>query len=154
VPARAAAARQVEEDEDADVARAAERGHEPPAADAFDPTDPLARNPALTLPSVPAPQAPAARDPAADGLRARMSMEELVPALVRRIAWTGDKHRGTVRLELGAGAWAGTTLLVHADAGRLRVEVSGAGDGPALDALRRRLDARLRAQGLDVESVT
>lgn len=71
--------------------------------------------------------------------------------LVRRIAWSGDRHRGTVRLEIGAGAYEGATLIVHADAGRVRVEVSGAGD---LDGLRRNLDARLRRHGLDVESVT
>lgn len=85
-------------------------------------------------------------------LRAR-SLEELLPALVRRIAWAGDKHRGTVRLELGAGAYAGTTVIVHADDGRVRVEISGT-EGPELDRLRARLDGRLRGRGLDVESVT
>lgn len=85
-------------------------------------------------------------------VRAR-SLEELLPALVRRIAWAGDRHRGTVRLELGAGAYAGTTVLVHADGGRVRVEIGGS-EGPELDRLRARLDARLRGHGLDVESVT
>ena len=85
-------------------------------------------------------------------LRAR-SLEELIPALVRRIAWGGDRHRGTVRLELGAGAYAGTTVTVHADGGRVRVEIGGS-EGPELDRLRIRLDARLRGHGLDVESVT
>lgn len=85
-------------------------------------------------------------------VRAR-SLEELVPALVRRIAWAGDRHKGTVRLELGAGAYAGTTVTVHAEGGRVRVELGGA-EGPELDRLRARLDARLRGQGLDVESVT
>ncbi len=55
-------------------------------------------------------------------------------------------------MELGAGAYAGTTLVVHADDGRVRVEISGA-EGSALEELRARLDARLRKQGLDVESV-
>ena len=85
-------------------------------------------------------------------LRAR-SLEELLPALVRRIAWAGDKHKGTVHLELGAGAYAGTTVVVHADGGRVRVEISGS-EGPELDRLRARLDGRLRGHGLDVESVT
>ena len=79
--------------------------------------------------------------------------EELIPALVRRIAWAGDRHHGTVRLELGAGAYAGTTVIVHADGGRVRVELGGS-EGPDLDRLRARLDARLRGHGLDVESVT
>lgn len=83
-------------------------------------------------------------------LRAR-SLEELLPALVRRIAWAGDRHRGTVRLELGAGVHAGTTVVVHADHGKVRVEIGG---GPDVERLRERLDARLRGHGLDVESVT
>jgi hypothetical protein len=85
-------------------------------------------------------------------VRAR-SLEELLPALVRRIAWAGDRHKGTVRLELGAGAYAGTIVVVHAEGGRVRVELGGS-EGPELDRLRARLDARLRGQGLDVESVT
>jgi len=85
-------------------------------------------------------------------LRAR-SLEELLPALVRRIAWAGDRHAGTVRLELGAGAYAGTTVTVHAEGGRVRVELAGPGDAD-VERLRARLDARLRNHGLDVESVT
>jgi hypothetical protein len=118
---------------------------------ALDPLDPAARNPVLMAPAF-AVGTPAAAAEAAEAPRAKMSMEELLPQLVRRIAWAGDRHRGTVRLEIGAGAYAGTTLLVHADAGRVRVEVSGA-EGKDLDQLRARLDARLRGHGLDVESV-
>jgi hypothetical protein len=89
---------------------------------------------------------------ASEPLRAR-SLEELIPALVRRIAWAGDRNKGTVRLELGAGLYAGTTVTVHADGGRVRVEIGGS-EGPELDRLRARLDTRLRGHGLDVESVT
>lgn len=114
--------------------------------------DPAARHAASLAP--PLTSAPAQVEPASaeTAMRAR-SLEELLPALVRRIAWAGDRHRGTVRLELGAGAFAGTTVVVHADAGRVRVEIGGR-EGPDLDRLRARLDARLRGQGLDVESVT
>lgn len=90
--------------------------------------------------------------PSTAPVRAR-SLEELLPALVRRIAWAGDRHKGTVRLELGSGAYAGATVMVHADGGRVRVEIGGH-EGPELDRLRTRLDARLRGHGLDVESVT
>jgi hypothetical protein len=89
---------------------------------------------------------------ATEPVRAR-SLEELIPALVRRIAWAGDRNKGTVRLELGAGMYAGTTVTVHADGGRVRVEIGGS-EGPELDRLRARLDTRLRGHGLDVESVT
>ena len=75
-------------------------------------------------------------------------MEELLPQLVRRIAWAGDRRRGTVQLELGAGPHAGTTITVHAEEGRVRVEL----EGPAGE-LRERILARLARHGLDVECV-
>jgi hypothetical protein len=114
--------------------------------------DPSFRHAASLAPpqSVSLAQATSPPEVEAGTARARLSLEELLPALVRRVAWAGDRHRGSVRLELGAGAYAGATLLVHADDGRVRVEVSGAG----ADKLRRRIDERLRRHGLDVESVT
>ncbi len=104
----------------------------------------------LAPPQAIAPVTAAAAPDAVEVPKARMSLEELMPALVRRIAWSGDRHKGTVRLEIGAGAYEGTTLVVHADGGRVRVEVSG----KHADALRPRLDERLRCSGLDVDSVT
>src|ERR1019366_518010 len=38
---------------------------------------------------------------------ARASLEEVLPAIVRRIAWSGDGRKGAVRLEFGAGALSG-----------------------------------------------
>ena len=118
----------------------------------LDALDPSARHAAHLAPPTTSALAPAMSASTSEPVRAR-SLEELLPALVRRIAWAGDRHRGTVRLELGAGVHAGTTVTVHADGGRVRVELGGA-EGPELDRLRSRLDARLRAHGLDVESVT
>jgi hypothetical protein len=80
-------------------------------------------------------------------------MEQLVPELVRRIAWSGDGRRGTVRLELGAGPHAGTTVTVHSDGGKVRVLLEARGSSDTAD-LRDRIDRRLRARGLDVECVT
>ncbi len=117
-----------------------------------DALDPSARHAAHLAPPVTTTPIEATWVVAHEVVRAR-SLEELLPALVRRIAWAGDRHRGTVRLELGAGVHAGTTVTVHADGGRVRVELGGA-EGPDLDGLRARLDARLRGHGLDVESVT
>ena len=77
-------------------------------------------------------------------------MEELLPQLVKRIAWAGDRRRGSVQLELGAGRHAGTVVTVHADDGRVRVEL----DGANADELRSKIRARLERQGLAVESVT
>jgi hypothetical protein len=94
----------------------------------------------------PEPLAPAEEVPA----RAKISLEELHPQLVRRIAWAGDRRRGSVQLELGAGPHAGTTVTVHADDGRVRVQLEGSG----ADALRARIAGRLARRGLHVESVT
>jgi hypothetical protein len=87
--------------------------------------------------------------PTGPAVTARVSMEELLPQLVRRIAWAGDRRRGSVQLELGA-AHAGTVVTVHADDGRVRVEVGG----PDADGLRERIGERLRARGIDLESLT
>jgi hypothetical protein len=136
-------------DEDAAGTPAARRGTQ----DDLDLLDPATRHAAhLAPPATSSPAIDPASTAANEPVRAR-SLEELLPALVRRIAWAGDRKSGTVRLELGAGVYAGTTVTVHADAGRVRVELGGA-EGPELDRLRTRLDARLRGHGLDVESVT
>jgi hypothetical protein len=126
-----------------------------------DPLDPMNRRAyelgAPTAVGQPAPQQHIAVEASRDAggapeVRARASLEELLPALVRRIAWAGNGAKGSVRMELGRGALAGATVLVHAEQGRVRVEVSAPGDADASE-WRRRIDARLRERGLDVESV-
>lgn len=97
--------------------------------------------------------APTREIDAAPATAARVSMEDLLPQLVRRIAWAGDRKRGTMQLELGAGRHEGTTVTVHADGGRVRIELGGK-DADRVADLRARIDARLRRQGIDVESVT
>ncbi len=57
-----------------------------------------------------------------------------------------------MRLELGCGALAGATLLVHADGGRVRVQLSAPRDVD-LDGWRERIARRLAARGLDVDDV-
>jgi hypothetical protein len=101
-----------------------------------DPLDPFARHRASLAPPdaifhPPAPALaplletpPAAAPPEAPALRAAtVSLEELLPALVRRVAWSGDGRSGAVRLELGSGQLAGATLLVQSDSGRVRVRL-------------------------------
>lgn len=105
-----------------------------------DPLDPAVRQLAQLGPP-PQQSAPATTVDAAIAPRARVSLEELLPQLVRRIAWAGDRRRGSVQLELGAGPHAGTVITVHADDGRVRVEVRGSEE----------LRARIAAAGLPVE---
>jgi hypothetical protein len=84
--------------------------------------------------------------------RASASLEELLPSLVRKVGWSGDGRKGTVRLELGAGALAGGTLLVHAEDGRVRVHLT-APSGASLGEWKDRISERLAARGLTVDEV-
>lgn len=128
----------------------------------FDPLDPVNRQAAqLAGPTTQCNQVLMAHDPTISAAqrsddtvapRAKVSMEDLLPQLVRRIAWAGDRKKGTVQMELGAGRHAGTIVTVHANDGRVRVELEG--HGSEVNALRDRIDARLKRQGIVVESVT
>lgn len=134
-----------------DDGRAREELEPRDAPEPVDPLDPAARWSAQLAPPAIATAAAAPPATATPGVtRAQVSMEELVPQLVRRIAWAGDRRRGSVHLELGAGRHAGTTVTVHADDGRVRVEL----DGPGAAELRARIRARLEGHGLVVDSVT
>ncbi|MGA7124096.1 MAG: hypothetical protein WBY94_28600 [Polyangiaceae bacterium] len=90
--------------------------------------------------------------PATTNARMGASLEDLVPVLVRRIAWSGDRHRGTVRIELGAGELAGGTLLVHAEDGRVRVHLD-APPGADPRQWQQRIRDRLATRGLATDSV-
>jgi hypothetical protein len=123
-----------------------ERSHE-------DPLDPWARRAAQLAPMPVSPVLAGRIDPDASvQLRARVSLEDLLPALVRRVAWSGDGRRGTIRLELGAGSLAGATLVIHAEGGRVKVELS-APAGVDVASWRERIGARLHLRGLAVDGV-
>jgi hypothetical protein len=85
-------------------------------------------------------------------VRAGASLEKLLPALVRRVAWSSDGKRGTARLEIGSGDLAGATLLVHADAGRIRVRLD-APPGVDVHSWRERIVQRLAARDIPVDEV-
>jgi hypothetical protein len=118
-----------------------------------DPLDPSTRHAAQLAPPVQAgPAPPGSATTAQVAARVQSSVEDLLPALVRRVAWSSDGRRGTVRLELGAGDLAGATLMVHVDEGRVRVHLS-APPGVALGGWRERIADRLAARGLAVDGV-
>jgi hypothetical protein len=92
-----------------------------------DPLDPVHRRRAALAPpggtSAVTPATTAAPGGAAPSPRSLASLETLLPAMVRRVAWSGDGRRGALRLEVGAGELSGATLLVQADAGHVRVHL-------------------------------
>lgn len=75
-----------------------------------------------------------------------------VSETIRRIAWGGDRQRGTARVELGAGPYAGSALQLHAEGGALTLEVT-APPGVDATALGEHIGERLRERGLRIESV-
>jgi len=118
-----------------------------------DDLDPSARQAAQLAPPVTLQAfAEGERAQSAPQTNARVSMEELLPALVKKIAWSGDAQRGTVRMELGAGELAGATLMVSSEGGRVRVQLQ-APPGTDVASWRERLRGRLEAKGLSIESL-
>jgi len=97
------------------------------------------------------PMATEAAAPPPEIVRAQASLEDLLPELVRRVQWSGDGRKGTVRMEL-AGSMAGSTLLVSSDAGRVRVHLDVA---PGVDASgwQQRITERLAARNIPTDSV-
>jgi len=112
-------------------------------------------------PSRVAPPPPAGTAGAASQVPA--SLEDLMPGLVRKVAWSGDGRRAAMRLELGSGALAGATIVVQATGSRVDVTVvtlaatAGSSQPPQaraeLEAWRDRIAARLEARGIDVGSI-
>lgn len=119
-----------------------------------DPLDPATRHSAQMAPllgtteSLRAPATPETPVQAS----ARVSLEEVLPALVRRIAWSGDGKKGSLQLEFGQGVLAGGTLLIHADDGRVRVELRAP---PGTDTVewKSRITSRLERRGLRLDEV-
>jgi len=122
------------------------------AAVAGDPLDPVARQAAQLAPPLASMATGATELGDVPAAMARTSLEQLLPALVRRVAWSGDGRKGTVRLELGAGGMAGAEVVVESDHGLVRVQLR-APAGVDAEAWRRRVEGRLMARGLQVDGV-
>ena len=140
----------------ASQALATRRGAEssaPSRGSRADPLDPATRQVAQLAPPVAtAPVATPAHVDAPVLARAQASLEDVLPAIVRRIAWAGDGRKGSLRLEFGAGALAGGTLVVHAEDGRVKVELR-APVGTDAVAWRDRIAARLEEKRIRVDEI-
>lgn len=135
----------------------ASRGREPAAkTNDDDALDPLSRHAAQLAPPMhfaPPPQLAAPAPTAAVAVvPPPLSLEDILPQLVRKLALAGDGKRATVRVEIGSGALAGATVVVSNESGGIRVDVE-APPGTDHAAWSARIRGRLEAKGLRVDSV-
>jgi hypothetical protein len=123
-------------------------------SDAIDPLDPMTR--ALFAPglrsSAVTPAPPPAPPDDSVSRSSRVSLEHVLTRLVRRIAWSGDAHTGSARLELGAGALEGATLTIHSDQGKVSVSLE-VPPGVDREQWKERIARRLGARGLQVAAL-
>jgi hypothetical protein len=72
-------------------------------------------------------------------------LQQLLTGLARRVAWGGDRRKGSARIELSEGALAGATLIVHTEQRSVCVELelpAGAGTQGWEARLTERLEGR------------
>lgn len=77
----------------------------------------------------------------------REDVQQLLSGMARRVAWGGDRRKGSARIELSEGALAGATLVVHTDQRSVSVEIELPSGGGASNGLEQRLLERLEARG-------
>jgi hypothetical protein len=88
---------------------------------------------------------PLAPQAAAGALPAPGDLQHLLNGLARRVAWGGDRRRGSARIEVSQGALAGATLIVHAEERTVSVELQlppGVGAQGVQERILERLEAR------------
>lgn len=76
----------------------------------------------------------------------REDLQNLLTGLARRVAWGGDRRKGSARIELAEGALAGATLVVHADRHTVSVELE-LPTGMAAQGWPERIAQRLEGRG-------
>ena len=123
-----------------------ERFTEPDLPAALDAVlDPLLCQMAVQPGITPAVELPLAGTGAPAALPLHEDLQNLLTGLARRVAWGGDRRKGSARIELGEGALAGATLVVHAEEREVRVDIelpAGAGSGGWPARIAERLEAR------------
>ena len=90
---------------------------------------------------------PAAPALASAALPLREDLQNLLTGLARRVAWGGDRRKGTARIELSEGALAGATLVVHTEQRSVSVEIELPGGSSAGQGLQQRILDRLEGRG-------
>lgn len=73
-------------------------------------------------------------------------LQSLVTGLARRVAWGGDRRRGSARIELSEGILAGATLVVHTERRTVSVELE-LPPGAVDHGWQQRITSRLERRG-------
>jgi hypothetical protein len=81
----------------------------------------------------------------------REDLQNLITGLARRVAWGGDRRKGSARIELAVGPLAGSTLIVHAEQRSVTVELELAPGASLTGDWQQRILQRLNARGLSAE---
>jgi hypothetical protein len=77
----------------------------------------------------------------------REDLQGMLNGLARRVAWGGDRRKGSARIELSEGVLAGATLVVHTEHRSVSVEIELPGGTSADHGLRQRILERLEGRG-------
>lgn len=126
--------------------RHAEVPDEPEPRRALEPQiDPLFCQMALH-PGITPPTGQVAGAPVPAALPLREDLQNLITGLARRVAWGGDRRKGSARIELSEGALAGATLVVHTEQRSVSVELE-LPDGAGTQGWQARIQERLEARG-------
>lgn len=81
----------------------------------------------------------------------REDLQNLITGLARRVAWGGDRRKGSARIELSVGPLAGSTLIVHADQRSVTVELELAPGSSLAGDWQQRISERLNARGFSAQ---
>ncbi len=84
--------------------------------------------------------------PAPTVLPEAAELQQLLSGLARRVAWGGDRRKGSARIELSEGTLAGATLVVHTEQRSVSVELE-LPSGTRAQGWEARLTQRLEARG-------
>jgi hypothetical protein len=89
--------------------------------------------------------------PAPAALPVREELQLLINGLARRVAWGGDRRKGSARIELSEGPLAGATLIVNTEQRSVTVELELPASSGAADAWRQRILDRLEERGFSAQ---
>ena len=81
----------------------------------------------------------------------REDLQDLINGLARRVAWGGDRRKGSARIELSEGALAGATLIVHTDLRHVCVELDLPSGGILPGDWQQRILDRLAERGFSAQ---